>query len=109
MKATKTAVNYTPAQIDAMTAAYVGKDNKAEVAKIAADLGKSPASVRAKLSQLGVYKTAEKASASVSTTNKLAIATEIAKEAALTEAEIEGLAKSTKSALEKVLAALTNR
>jgi Mn-dependent DtxR family transcriptional regulator len=86
---------------------YSGKDNAAEVAQISAELGKSPASVRAKLSSMGLYVKAEKAVAAKSAT-KFAIAEKIGKQAGLQEFEVEGLAKATKGSLTKILAALVN-
>jgi len=107
-KVTK-AANYSEAQITSMTAAYKGVDNKKEVAMIAADLGKSVASVRAKLSSLGLYKTAEAAKAGKSTKKADIVAAIAATGIKLSEAEQEGLTKSTSAPLEKILAALTNR
>ena len=54
------AVNYSQAMLDTMATMYTGADNKAEVAAIAKKLGKTAGSVRAKLSQLGVYEVAAK-------------------------------------------------
>jgi len=100
--------NYSDADIAVLKSGYTGLDNKAEVAKLAAELGKTPQSVRAKLSNMGVYVKEEKESAKADRTNKTAIAESIGAAVGLKEHEIEGLAKATKSALEKVLAALTN-
>lgn len=101
--------NYTAEQITYMTETYTGKDNKSEVAAIAETVGKSQASVRAKLANLGLYVKAEAtATAKGNGITKATIAEAIATEAGLSEAEVEGLTKATKSALEKVLARLTN-
>ena len=103
------AANYSEAQIVSLTAAYKGVDNKKEVAMIAADIGKSAASVRAKLSSLGLYKTAE-ASKATKSVKKLDIVAAIAASGIeLSEAEKEGLTKATSAPLVKILAALTNR
>ena len=109
MATTPKAVNYSETQIATLTASYKGVDNKKEVAMIAADLGKSAASVRAKLSSLGLYKTAEAAKATKSV-KKLDIVSAIkASGVELSEAEMEGLTKATSAPLAKILAALTNR
>lgn len=106
-----TKVNYTDAQIATMTASYKGVDNKKEVAMIAADLGKTAASVRAKLSNLGVYKTATPAKGEGKGNTKADIvgAIAVAGGFTLSEAEQEGLAKATAGPLAKILASLTNR
>ena len=60
------AVNYTAEMIQTLQADYKGEDNKAEVAALAAKLGKKPASIVAKLSNLKIYKPAK----AVSTASK---------------------------------------
>lgn len=101
------AVNYTEAQVEALKAGYTGSDNTSEVAALAEALGKTPASVRAKLSSLGIYRTAEKAEKSEDKVTKRVLAEQIAEKAGLAEHEVDGLEKATKSALEKVLARLS--
>jgi hypothetical protein len=101
------AVNYTAEQIEVLKAEYTGADNAAEVAALSAKLGKTPASVRAKLASLKLYKSAEKsAGEDTERVTKMVIAEAIGEKVGLKEHEVEGLAKSTKSALEKVLAGL---
>lgn len=103
------AANYSEAQIAEMKALYTGADNSTEVKAIAAKLGKSPASVRAKLASMGVYQKAEAVATTSTRTKKADIVAAIAKAGVpLTEAEMEGLEKATASALDKVLARLTN-
>jgi hypothetical protein len=96
-------VNYTDEQVAILRASYTGMDNGAEVAALATQLNKTPASVRAKLSQMGIYKTAEKSEDKAERITKSVLVDQIASLIDLAEHEIEGLAKSTKSALEKVL------
>jgi hypothetical protein len=103
------AANYTEAQIATLTSSYKGVDNKKEVAMIAAEVGKSVASVRAKLSSLGLYKTAEAAKSAKSVKKVDIVAAIKATGVKLSEAEMEGLTKATSAPLEKILAALTNR
>lgn len=105
MAKAKTA-NYSDAQIAILKAKYTGADNATEVVAIAAEVGKTPASVRAKLSSMGIYKTAEKAATTTEKVNKMVLADKIGDAVGLSEAEREGLSKATKSALEKVLARL---
>jgi hypothetical protein len=99
-------VNYTEAQVAELTAGYTGSDNKSEVAVLAAKIGKTPASVRAKLSQMGIYVKTEAEAEKSERVTKRDIVDSIAQVVSLTEAEVEGLEKATKSALEKVLANL---
>lgn len=100
-------VNYTPEMESTIREMYTGLDNKTEVAAIATAIGKSPASVRAKISTMGIY-VKEAVEAKAASTNKQAIAEKIGAVAGLKDFEVEGLSKATKGALEKVLAALTN-
>ena len=105
-KVTKKAANYSEADVAVLRAEYTGSDNTAEVAALSTKLGKTAPSVRAKLASLGIYKAAEKAESDGERITKMHIAEAIAEKAGLGEHEVEGLAKATKSALEKVLAKL---
>jgi hypothetical protein len=101
------ASNYTPEMIDMLKAGYTGSDNASEIAALSTVTGKTPASVRAKLASLGLYKAAEsKDTGEAERVTKQVIAEAIAAKVGLLEHETEGLAKATKSALDKVLAAL---
>lgn len=102
------ATNYTEAQLAALRAGYTGADNSKEVLALAGELGKTAASVRAKLASLGLYVKTEKVAAKTAGENKTALADAIAEKVGLLEHEAEGLAKAPKAALAKVLAALTN-
>jgi hypothetical protein len=107
VKTTKVA-NYSVEQVATIRSMYTGKDNTAEVKAIASALGKSAASVRAKLASEGVYVKAIAAKTGRGTSSKTKIAENIGNLANLSDAEVEGLAKATKGSLEKVLAQLTN-
>jgi hypothetical protein len=105
---TKTkAVNYTSEAVETMLEMYKGADNKTEVAQIAAALGKSTGSVRAKLAQLGAYVVPLKAAKTAKTDSKEAIAEAIAEKVGLKDFEVEGLTKATKAPLLKILESLT--
>lgn len=100
-------VNYTEAQLDILKSEYVGADNASEVAAIAEKIGKKPASVRAKLASLGLYKVPEnQKSIDVERVTKSVIAEAIAQKVGLLEAEVDGLSKASRGALDKILAAL---
>ena len=107
VKAVKVA-NYSTEQVATIRSMYTGKDNAVEVKAIASALGKSPASVRAKLASEGVYVKAIVTKVGRGTSNKTKIAETIGALVELSDADVEGLAKATKSSLEKVLAQLTN-
>ncbi len=101
------AVNYTAEQVEMLKAGYTGADNAAEVAALAEATGKTPASVRAKLASLGLYKAKEKAGkAEGERVTKRVIAEAIAEKVGLNEVDVDGLEKATKSALEKIFAQL---
>jgi hypothetical protein len=100
-------VNYSEKDLDILRAEYTGADNSVEVPAIAEKLGKTPASVRAKLANLGIYKKAEEsADGDGERITKMVIAEAIGQRIGLLEAEVEGLAKAPKAALSKVLAKL---
>lgn len=101
------AVNYTEAQIATMREMYQGVDNKAEVTAIATATGKTAASVRAKLAHLGLYKADKPAKATDERITKRSLAEAVGEELGLLEAEVDGLEKAPKSALEKILASLS--
>lgn len=108
------AANYDAKIVAEMTSAYVagreaGDSNADIVATIAEDIGKTPASVRAKLAAEGVYQKEEAAKTAGSRMKKADIvAAIVGKGVPLNDAEAEGLEKATASALQKVLARLTN-
>ena len=101
------AVNYSDADMATMTSMYTGKDNATEVKAIAAKLGKSAASVRAKVASMGLYVKAEKATAGKRVGKKAEIVERIASMVTLSEADQEGLGKATAAPLARILAQLT--
>ena len=105
-------VNYSAEAVATMSKMYTEATggNAAVVAKIATTINKSQASVRAKLSNLGLYKSESTYTAHSAVKNtKQSIAESIASMTNLSEVEIEGLAKATKSPLQKILQQLTNQ
>ena len=107
MKTVKIA-NYSDADVKTIGEMYTGEDNITDVKEIAATLGKSTNSVRAKIASLGIYVKAEavKATANGKVT-KTVKAAEIAGLADLNAVETEALAKTTGAVLDKLLARLT--
>ena len=102
------AANYSEADIAVLKSGYTGGDNAVEVPALATKLGKSAASVRAKLANMGLYVKAEKAEPKGDGAKKEAIASAIGAVVGLLDHEVEGLAKATKSPLEKIFKALTH-
>jgi hypothetical protein len=101
---TKT-VNYTDHMAGLLMNGYTGTDNVKEVAELAEVTGKSENSVRAKLNSMGLYVKETKANTAKGVT-KDQIVGSIGTMVKLTQADIEGLTKSTKNALIKVHNAL---
>lgn len=103
------AANYTEEQVKAMSSMYTGQDNKTEVARIAAQIGKTPASIRAKLATMGLYQKAEPAKTeNGERVTKVTKAAQIASATGMNEIETEALTKTTSAVLDKLLAKLTN-
>ena len=113
---TKTAtVNYTPEMIETMTALYTsvsGKDStdterKEMVVTISGEIGKTVNSVRAKLSKLNLYiKPKPTTKSGVTPVRKSALVSEIATLLDRDEDLLGSLEKSTKFALNAVIAGL---
>ena len=102
---TVTASNYTDEQIATLEQMYTGADNAQEVTAIAQAIGKSPASVRSKLSNMGLYVKAEKSkTAKGEKTSKADLATYIGEAVGLNEVEVQALTKTTVSVLNKIVA-----
>ena len=99
-------VNYTPEQTEKIKTEYLAG---VTVEKIAETIGKTVASVRAKLSKEGVYKakeyTTKKGEKPV---KKDTTADAIGAVLNMTEGEIESLTKANKTALVKIFTALAN-
>lgn len=108
---TPKAVNYTPEQVEKMTADYI---SGVSVEKIAEALGKSTRSIVAKLSrELKGTEHEYKSKTYVSktgapVTKKDETADAIGAVLKMTEAEIESLTKANKTALVKIFTALAN-
>lgn len=100
------AAKYSEADLETLRKGYTGVDNTAEVAALAQATGKSPASVRAKLASMGLYRKAEAVEAEGERITKMVLAESIGEKVDLLDHEVEGLAKASKSALAKVLAKL---
>jgi len=100
--------NYTEDMVATMTEMYTGVDNKAEVKAISKAIDRTEGSVRAKLSNMALYVTKEKAKAKTRVTKATTVA-DISKAigGGLTILEQDGLLKSTSAPLVKILAALT--
>jgi hypothetical protein len=100
------ATNYSEQDIATLRSGYTGADNKAEVAAIAVKIGKSPASVRAKLANLGLYVKTEDVD-KPKARGKADVVAEIAAKIGLPEYDQDGLAKATVRSLEAILKALS--
>ena len=103
-----TKTNYTDEQVQTLRDNYVGADNTTELPQLAEQVGKSVPSVRAKLSQMGLYVTPEKAEAGTHRETKADKAAEIAGIIELNEPETEALAKTTNAVLDKIRERLIN-
>ena len=95
--------NYSEAEIAVLTAGYTGTSNATEVPALAKQLGKSDASVRAKLSSMGLYVKAEKTKAAKGgKTTKADMAVFIGSKCNMNEVEVEALTKTTMAVLDKL-------
>ena len=107
---TEKTVNYTDEMVARLHEVYDGdaaeEVRDAQVAQLADELGKSPASIRAKLTREGLYVPKAKAPAGKASVTKAQLVTAIAAEMNVDEDVIGSLEKATKVALGKVLAAL---
>jgi len=103
-------VNYTDEMVARLHEGYDGAADEAvrdaQVAQLAEELGKSPASIRAKLTREGLYVPKAKAPAGKASVTKAELVTQIAEALGEDEDVIGSLEKATKVALGKVLAAL---
>jgi hypothetical protein len=96
-------VNYSEKDVEVLRTMYVGADNKAELAAISAEIGKSVPSVRSKLNSMGLYKSATQTKGAEKGEGKMDIVERIAGVVGLAEHEKDGLYKATKPALQKIL------
>jgi len=107
---TENTVTYTDEMVARLHEVYDGdaaeEVRDAQVAQLADELGKSPASIRAKLTREGIYVPKAKAPAGKASVTKAQLVTAIAAEMNVDEDVVGSLEKATKVALGKVLAAL---
>jgi hypothetical protein len=107
---TEKVVNYTDEMVEALHAGYDGTADEAtrdaQVAALADEVGRSAASVRAKLTREGIYVPKAKAPAGKATIRKAQLVTAIARELEVDEDVVGSLEKATKVALAKVLIGL---
>ena len=108
----KVVVNYTDAMVARLHEGYDGSasdaDRKAQVTALAAELGKSEASVRAKLTSEGIYVPYSKAPAGKNSVRKAAIVAAIANELGVSEEMAESLEKANKAILARIFTALAS-
>lgn len=101
-------VNYTDAEtkalVDAYTSATTDDERASVVIEFTNKLGKTPASIRAKLSRENVYiKPERKSKAGKAITKKIDLVNTIAEKLGVSADVVGSLEKATKIALEKVI------
>jgi len=103
-------VNYSDEAVTALHNVYDGtasdEDRKAQVAALAEELGKSAASIRAKLTREGIYVALTKAPAGKAPVRKATLVQDIADALKVDVDVIGSLEKATKNTLERILKAL---
>lgn len=108
---TEKTVNYTEEMVARLHEVYDGEASdevrREQIAALADEVGKSAASVRAKLTSEGIYVPYAKASKTAAAPRKADIVKAIAEKMNANEEVIESLEKATKVALTKVLNALS--
>jgi len=107
---TEKTVNYTDAMVEALHAGYDGtasdEDRKAQVKALAVEVGRSEASVRAKLTREGIYVPLTKAPAGKATVRKAQIVQLIADQLKVDVDVVGSLEKATKNTLIRIANAL---
>ena len=107
---TEKVVNYTDEMVARLHAVYDGEATdevrKAQIKELAEELGKSEASIRAKLTREGIYVKLTQATAGKAGKSKAQLVQEIANKIGADEDVIGSLEKATKVALNHVLNAL---
>lgn len=103
-------INYTDEQVASLMAGYDGSADEAtrdaQIAQLADEVGKSAASVRAKLTHLGVYVPKAKAPAGKNTVRKAELVQRIA-DALDVDVDVAGsLEKANKNILVRIIDAL---
>lgn len=103
-------VNYTEEMVARLHEVYDGEASdearRAQVAQLAEELGRSEASVRAKLTREGIYVAYAKAEAKGATVRKADLVGAIAQKLNVDEDVVGSLEKATKNTLVRVLNAL---
>lgn len=104
------AVNYTDEAVARLHEVYDGAEAEdvrdKQVAQLAEELGKSAASIRAKLTREGVYVAKSKAPAGKAGVRKSDLVSEIANKLGVDEDVVGSLEKATKVTLTKIVEAL---
>ena len=104
-------VNYSKEMVARLSEVYDGNADEATrdeaVKALAEELGKSPASIRAKLTSEGLYVPKEKTPKGKRSATKAELVAAIAKVINVPEEVVESLEKANKSALTRVLANLS--
>ena len=102
--------NYTDSMVDALRAGYdpeaTDADRKAQVADLALEVGRSEASVRAKLTREGIYVPLTKAPAGKAPVRKAQLVQVIATQLDVDVDVIGSLEKATKNTLIRIALAL---
>jgi hypothetical protein len=103
---TRKVVNYTDEMVARLREGYdpsaSDEVRRAQVAQLADELGKSAASIRAKLTSEGIYVAYAKAPAGKNTVRKATIVAAIAAQLGVNEEVVESLEKANKAALIRV-------
>ena len=109
---TRKVVNYTDAMVARLHEGYDGtatdEERRAQVTALAAELGKSEASIRAKLTSEGIYVAYAKAQAGKNSVRKATIVAAIASQLGVSEEVAESLEKANKAILARIYTALAD-
>lgn len=107
---TEKTVNYTDAMVERLHAVYDGSASESErdeqVKSLSAELDRSPASIRAKLTREGIYVPKAKAPAGKNVIRKADLVRAIADSLDVHVEAVESLEKANKSALARIVIAL---
>jgi len=103
-------VNYTPEMVARLHEVYNGEATEVErdeqIGTLAEELGKSPASIRAKLTHEGIYVPKAKAPAGKGSVRKATLVRAIAEKMEVAEEVMESLEKANKNVLIRLYNAL---
>ena len=104
-----TTINYTDEMVERMTQAYEANPTKETVDALAAEFGKTSRSITAKLSNLGIYKAAERTTKTgAPVVRKGDIVSGIERKLGLDEGSLASLEKATKGDLSALYLILNN-